>query len=150
DRYETIRKTIEHLREQTAADRLELIIVAPSAEQLALDDRELKPFCQSRVVEIGAIESIARAYAAGIRRATAPVVVLSEDHSFPQRGWAEAWIERHGHPWAAVGPAVRNANPNGLISWVDFLLGYGAWLDPLPGGEIDHLPGHNSSYKRDI
>jgi len=49
-----------------------------------------------------------------------------------------------------VGPAVRNANPDGLISWADFLLGYGAWLDPAPGGEIDHLPGHNSSYKRAI
>src|SRR5262249_40349361 len=57
---------------------------------------------------------------------------------------------RHRGPWTIVGPAVRNANPDGLISWTDFLLGYGAWLDPLPAGEIDHLPGHNSSYKRAI
>jgi len=150
DRYETIRKTVQHLRAQTVSDRLELVIVAPSAGQLGLDDRELKDFFQFRVVEVGAISSIARAYAAGIRQASAPVVVLSEDHSFPETRWAEALIERHREPWAVVGPAVRNANPDGLISWADFLLGYGAWLDPAPGGEIDHLPGHNSSYKRAI
>ncbi len=150
DCYETIRKTVRHLRAQTVTGRLELVIVAPSAEQLGLDDRELKEFLQFRVVEVGAVESIARAYAAGIRQASAPVVVLSEDHSFPEPGWAEALIERHREPWAVVGPVVRNANPDGLISWADFLLGYGAWLDPTPAGEIDHLPGHNSSYKRAI
>jgi hypothetical protein len=42
-----------------------------------------------------------------------------------------------------------NGNPESLISWADFIIGYGAWLDP-PAGEADHLPGHNSAYKRDI
>jgi hypothetical protein len=150
DRYETIRKTVQHLRAQTVNDRLELVIVTPSVGQLELDDRELKDFAQCRIVEVGPITSIARAYAAGIRQAAAPVVVLSEDHSFPDTSWAAALIERHRQPWAVVGPAVRNANPNGVISWVDFLLGYSPWLDPVPAGEIDHLPGHNSSYKRTI
>ena len=74
------------------------------------------------------------------------MVVLSEDHSFPEAGWAEALIEAHRGPWSVVGPVVRNANPDSLISWADFLLGYGTWLDPAPGGEISQLPGHNSSY----
>jgi hypothetical protein len=148
DVYATIRKTVAHLRAQTARRRLELVIVAPSAGRLGLAEPELAEFLESRVVEVGEIRSIARAHAAGIRRATAPVVVLAEDHSFPEPDWAEALIERHRQPWAAVGPVVRNANPDGLISWADFLLGYGAWLDSAPAGEIDHLPGHNSSYKR--
>lgn len=150
DGYATIRKTMQHLRAQAVRDRLEIVIVALSRERLALDERDLQEFCQFRVVEVGEITSIARAYAAGIRKASAPVVVMAEDHSFPEPGWAEALIERHRQPWAAVGPVVRNANPDGLISWADFLLGYGAWLDPTPGGEIEHLPGHNSSYKRAI
>ena len=150
DCYETIRKTMQHLRAQTVRDCLEVVIVASSLERLALDDGELKEFFQFRVVEVGEIGSIARAHAAGIRAASAPVVVISEDHSFPEADWAHALIERHREPWAAVGPVVRNANPDSLISWADFFLGYGAWLDPTPAGEIDHLPGHNSSYKRAI
>jgi glycosyltransferase involved in cell wall biosynthesis len=150
DRYETIRKTVEHLRAQTVRDRLELVVVAPSAEQLALGGPELADFFRVRVVEVGEIGSIAGAHAAGIRQASAPVVVLSEDHSFPEPGWAEALVKRHREQWAVVGPAVRNANPDSLLSWADFLLGYGAWLDPVPAGEISQLPGHNSSYKRAI
>jgi GT2 family glycosyltransferase len=150
DSYETIRKTMDHLRTQTARDCLEIVIVAPSVEQLALPDAEPLDVARVSVVDVGKIHSIARAYAAGIRQATAPVVVLSEDHSFPEPGWAAALIERHREDWAVVGPVVGNANPDGLISWADFLLGYGTWLDPVPAGEISHLPGHNSSYKRAI
>jgi hypothetical protein len=150
DCYETIRKTMGHLRAQTARDRLEIVMVAPSTRQLGLCDRELLDFSRVSVAEVGEIDSIARAYAAGIRQATAPVVVLSEDHSFPEPGWAATLIERHREDWAVVGPVVGNANPDGLISWADFLLGYGTWLDPVPGGEVSHLPGHNSSYKRAI
>ncbi|HZR84538.1 MAG TPA: glycosyltransferase [Candidatus Binatia bacterium] len=150
DGFETIRKTVHHLRVQTVSDRLELVIVAPSAERLELDPGELSAFCQARVVDVGPTQSIARAHAAGIRRATAPVVVLAEDHSFPEAGWAEALIRRHVEQWAVVGPVVRNANPDRLLSWADFLLGYGAWMDPAPAGEVDYLPGHNSSYKRAV
>ncbi|HEV8713526.1 MAG TPA: glycosyltransferase [Candidatus Binatia bacterium] len=148
DRYETIRKTVGYLHAQTVKDRLELVIVAPSAEQLAADDPALNDFFRFRVIAVGEISSIARAHAAGIRQASAPVVVLAEDHSFPEAGWAEALIERHRQPWAVVGPVVRNANPDSLMSWADFLLGYGTWLEPAPAGETNYLPGHNSSYKR--
>jgi hypothetical protein len=39
---------------------------------------------------------------------------------------------------------VRNATPNGFISWTDFLLGYGAWLDPVRRGN------RSPPYKRNI
>jgi GT2 family glycosyltransferase len=150
DYYETIRKTIKHLRAQTVRGQLEIVIVVPSADTLSLDESELKDFHQFRVVEVGAITSIAWANAAGVRQATAPVVVLAEDHAFPAPGWAEALIAAHRQPWAAVGPAVRNANPKSLVSWADLLIAYVPWLVPAEAGVIDHLPGHNSSYKRAI
>src|SRR5205823_2114181 len=80
--------------------------------------------------------------------ASAPVVVFCEDHAFPEPGWAVALIDAHRGPYAAVGPVIVNANPRSLISDADCLIGYGPWLHPSPGGEMSHLPGHNSSYKR--
>jgi GT2 family glycosyltransferase len=148
DNEKSIRRTIEHLRQQTVRNRLELVIVAPSKTQLNLAQTELEGFFKVLIVECGEITSIAKANAAGIRQATAPLVVLAEDHSFPVPGWAEALIEAHRKPWAAVGPVVRNANPATAVSWADFLIGYGPWLDPTPAGPIEFLPGHNSSYKR--
>jgi len=150
DRYETIRKAIRHLRAQTARDRLEVIIVAPSADKLGLDKAELKDFLQFYVVDVGPIRSTAKARAAGIRRASAQLIALVEDHCFPAPGWAEALITAHRQPWAAVGPVMGNANPRSSISWANLLIEYSEWLEPTPAGPVDHLPGHNSSYKKTI
>jgi GT2 family glycosyltransferase len=150
DRFDAIRETISYLRKQTARDRLEVVIVAPSASELGLIPSELREFYGFQVVEIGKITSIGAANAVGVRSANAPVVALAEDHSYPDPIWAEVLIESHQKSWAAVGPEVRNANPDSVISWADFFLGYGPWMKPAAAGEVQHLPGHNSSYKRSI
>ncbi len=148
DNYETTRKTIRRLRAQNVRHLLEVVFVAPSVSTLGLDDSELRDFHRVRVVEIGALTSTAKARAAGVRQANAPVVALVEDHSFPANGWAEALIQAHRQPWAAVGPVVANANPQSLISWANLIIEYSEWLDPCPAGVAEHLPGHNGTYKR--
>lgn len=147
DRYETIRKTIGHLRTQMVRERLEIVIVAPSAKTLELDESELQPFFDVRVAEIGDVESLGQGNAAGVRMASAPIVAMLEDHSYPDPKWAETILEAHKEPWAAVGPTIGNQNPHGAVSCVDFLLGFGTWSIPTPSKTIDHLPTHNTSYK---
>ena len=146
--YDTIRRTIRHLRAQTVRDRLEIVIVAPSASGLGLDAGELADFLRVQVVEVGPFDSVAAARAAGIRQAGAPIVALGEDHSYPAPGWAAALIAAHRQPWAAVGPVVGNANPDTTISWANYLVEYGPWIEPAAPGPVDFLPGHNSAYKR--
>lgn len=148
--YRTIRKTVSHLRSQTARSSLELVIVAPSQELLGLEVDQLKEFACYQVVEIQKFQSIGQANAAGIRRATASIIALAEDHCFPDSQWAERLIAAHQGPWVAVGPGVRNANPNTAVSWADLFIGYGPWLTPSPSREAEFLPGHNTSYKREI
>jgi GT2 family glycosyltransferase len=150
DSYESIRRTIRHLRTQSAIKQMELVIVAPSTSSLNLAHGELKDFLHYLVVEAGPVRSVGSANALGVRHANAPVIALAEDHSFPATGWAEALIEAHRQPWAAVGPVIRNANPTSKLSWADLLIGYGRWIDPARGEVVDHLPGHNSSYKRNV
>jgi hypothetical protein len=150
DGYETVRKTIRHLRAQRVRERMELVLVAPSADKLDADERELREFQQFRLVEVGDMLSTARARAAGVRSASAPVVAFAEDHAFPAPGWAEALIEAHREDWAAVAPVMANANPRSLTSWVNLAVEYSQWLEPAKGGEAEHLPGHNGSYKRAV
>jgi len=83
DRYDTIRKTVRHLREQELSDRLEILIVTQAGADLDLDAAEIGAFCRVRVVEVPAIRPLALATAAGIRQASAPVVALVEDHAYP-------------------------------------------------------------------
>ena len=150
DHYETIRRVVDHLRGQTVRDQLELVIVGPTRQSLALDQAGLEGFAGVRVVEVGADLQFPAARAAGVRAAAAPVVFIGETHSYPHTGWAEALIAAHDQPWAVVTPGFANANPDGALSWSIFLLDYGRWLAGLPAGEIAISPTHNVAYKRAV
>jgi hypothetical protein len=148
DRFETIRQTVSHLARQSARGEIELILVAPSVADLQCDEALLAGFARVVRVEVGTVGSIGSANAAGIRRATAPVVALAEDHAFPQPDWAAQLLAAHEGPWVAVGPSVENANPQTAVSRADLYIGYSPWLAPgTPHDDVEYLPGHNSSYK---
>ena len=145
-----IAATLDALRAQTIQGKIELLIVVESEGQLDLDSSAVTGFWSCRIIEMGTIRSVAHADAHGVRAASAPIVVFAEDHAFPEPDWAAALIEAHRGTWAAVGPLVLNANPGTAISSADLLLGYGPWIDPAACGERSQLPGHNSSYKRQV
>lgn len=150
DEFSTVARTVQALREQEICSQMELVLVAPLKADLQVDESQLQGFWDYQVVhtQSSKFASIAQANAAGIRQARADIVVLAEDHSLPEKGWAAALVEAHAGPWAAVGPAVRNANPQSGLSWADYWIGYGPWAAPCPSQEMAFLPGHNSSYKR--
>lgn len=149
--YSSLQHVLFHLSGQTLRDRIEIVLVGPGPSDAGLARLNLQGFYGYQVVAMPRPGfSAAEGYAAGIRQAKAPVVVLCEDHSFPEPDWAEQMLVAHQQPWAVVGPAVRNGNPQTLLSWVDFFMGYSEWAYPVPSGSRRHLPGHNSSYKRAI
>jgi hypothetical protein len=151
DGYATISTLLQHLHSQSVKHEIELVIVAPAAADIPLDVPALQGFWGVAVVPFATVvASTAAARAAGVRAARGPVVAFVEDHSFPQPGWAEALIAAHRQPCAAVGPAVGNANPGSAIGWANLLIEYAPWLDPATAGVVEHLPGHNSSYKRAV
>jgi hypothetical protein len=148
--YAPFRQTIDHLRAQTALDRLELVIVTGSKQTLGLDAAHLAAFPSVQVIEVGSDTSPGAASAAAMAAATAPVVVIGEDHSRPEPGWAEALIQAHRGAWAAVGPRVKNGNPTSPVSWANYVISFARWADPAPAGQVPSLPSHNTSYKRSI
>jgi hypothetical protein len=151
DRFETISTVLRHAHAQSVKEELEIVIVAPTVDVIPLDAPTMHGFHSVRVVPFGAVaSSTAAARAEGVRAASAPIVAFVEDHCFPQPGWAAALIAAHRNSWAAVGPAVGNANPKSAISWANLLIEYGPWLEPATAGAVEHLPGHNSSYKRSV
>lgn len=143
-------RTLARLRSQTIADQLEIVFVATpnaSVNESWVDGNFFKSVV---MVRVDSMESTAAARAVGIRAASAKIVAFGEDHSFPEPGWAESLIEAHRGPWAVVGPAVANGNPRYALSWANLAIEYGDWIDPATSRPVDHLPGHNSSYKREI
>lgn len=149
DTFSTIRLTVRALSRQTIRDRIELVIVAPVNDPL-VDAKEVAGFARVTIVNGGPLRTSNISRAAGIRAASAPIIVLSEDHSFPEPDWAEALVKAHESGCAVAAPVLRNANPKSMISWANLLLEYYPWLDGAPAGEMPDLPGHNSAYNRDL
>ena len=144
-----IRLTVRALAAQTARGRIELVIVVPHGRSRIIES-EVRGFARVTIVNAGPVVTSNKSRAAGIRAATAPIIALAEDHSFPDPDWAEILIAAHESNYAVVGPVLRNANPRSALSWANLLLEYSPWLEGTPRGEMVDLPGHNSSYKRDL
>ena len=150
DSFETLRRTIGCLVRQTAREKIELVILAPASARIDVDDALVAPLAGVRVVRLTSLMPTGPARAAGIRAARAPVVAFGEEHCFPAPTWAQALLDAHRDDYAAVGPAMHNANPDTVVSWADLIMGYGPWMAPITKHEPDYLPGHNSSYKRAV
>lgn len=148
--FELLARVLRRIASQTVASQIEVIIVTPGKPEKGLSTRLGEGLYAIRLVEVAPGATMPEARAAGVRMASAPVLAFCEDHAYWPPDWAEVIMARHQEPWAAVGPAITNANPGSAVSWASLLLGYGRWLAPVAGGEIDDLPGHNSSYKRDV
>src|SRR6476469_6688062 len=95
DRYETIRKVISHLRQQTVRDKLEIVIVAPKGQALEFEPFAFQEFAAVRLIEADSVLPLAEPRAAGVRVASAPIVVIGETHAYPHPEWAEALIKAH-------------------------------------------------------
>jgi len=150
DSFETVRRTVECVVRQNVRSSIELIVVAPESATIDVDQTLVGPLAGVQVVRLASLTPTGPARAAAIRAARAPIVAFGEEHCFPQPGWAEALLNAHRDRAAAVGPAMRNANPGTIVSWADLLIGYGPWLEPVERSERRYLPGHNSSYKRAV
>ena len=150
DSFETIRRTVKCLVRQTVCNRVELVIVAPADADIDVDEDLVAPLAGVHIVRMASLTPTGPGRAAGIRGASAPIVAFGEEHCFPSTTWAAALLEAHRGDVTAVGPAMHNANPDSIVSWADFLIGYGPWAAPVVRHEPEYLPGHNSSYKRAV
>lgn len=149
--FDRIRRTVQHLRQQSARERTQIVIVAESVVAVAdREPHETAGFHDVLVVPVGPIDNVDKAAAHGIRRATAPVVAIIEDHAYPEPGWAEGLIDAHRDEYAAVGTAVVNANPSSLCSWANMLVAYGQWSPSAAPGVAADIARHNSSFKREV
>ena len=139
---------LDSLYAQTIADRMEIILYDmghPGQPNLQLDDS-----IPTEYVLVPENESWAKIRAEGIRRAHTPIVAFLEDHCIAENQWADALVQAHQGPWACVGYAFTNPNPNDYLSRAGFIAELGLWMHPAQGGLASILPFGNVAYKRDL
>ena len=148
--YERIRKTIRRLAAQENADRIQLIIVyqAESPPEIISDD--LQNLGEVTMFPTSTFESTGDPRADAVSVAKGSVTVFAEDHCFPEPGWATALVQAHTQGYGAVGPTMRNSNPNTILSWVDMSLNFGPSVQCETSEETSLLCWHNTSYPTEL
>ena len=144
-----LRRTVQAMAAQTVADRIELIVVAPEPGAREALAPLLAPFHSVIERAAGPIDNVDHAVGRAMPLASAPIIATIEDHAFPDADWAETVLEAYaGTDAVAVGSAMLNANPHGMLSWSNILLAYGQWSEATPEGPIGWVSHHNGSFRR--
>ncbi len=91
------------------------------------------------------------ARAAGVHHARGKYVAFLEEHSLAFPGWLKGTMDALSGSWVGVGPEMHNANAGQGISDAVWLMNYPAtWRPPAAHRTTRGIPGHNSSYRRDV
>lgn len=150
DTYERGRNVIHTLARQTIADRIELILVTTSADEVRTAAAGRGGFHSVTVLSTDSIAPLSAARAIGVRAATAPYVFIAETHAYPDPDMAAKLVQLLSREWSLAVPGFRNANPRNGISWAGFLSDYGAWSRALPAGETQRAPAHDTAFRRSV
>lgn len=144
-----LERTMHSLRHQSLIDRMEILVMdcsAPGTPPLRGSDHP-----SVRAIKLPRDgTTLAGARAEGIRQARSPLVGFLDEHSLALPGWAEALVEAHKGPWAAVGGEIYNLSSALGFADAIYLMGHGQWVPPAPRGEVHLLPSHDTCYKREI
>ncbi len=148
--FDSLKPLLAHLRAQTIAADLELVIVGPGRTEMEPDPLWMDGFHSWQFVRVPALPSLVPGYAAGVRHARSGIVALCLDHCFPEPRWAELLLAAHRGGHAVVGSVLRNANPATNVSWADFLMHAGRALTGARGGLVESLSGSGLCYRKAV
>ncbi len=150
DNLYTQRTTLGHLRNQTIADRLEIVIVTPSTDDLDKVRELLGAFQGYKLIKCPAEAGMSIMRGLGVRAASAPYIAIGEDHCAPHPTWAAKLVEAFELPerYDGVAVAVHNASPASMLSWANLAFGYLYWMAPVTRGPVDMIPGSNAVLRK--
>ncbi len=141
-------RMLRSVLEQSLIDRLEVILIdfePDDVPPLSGSDHPAVTFLRGNPAW-----DFGQGRAEGVRMAHAPIVAFLEEHAWACPGWAEALVKAHEETWAGVGSEYAPANPHIGISDAVGVFNFPTALAPAARGTASTIPGHNSSYKRDL
>ena len=139
---------LEALSRQQGEVDTEVIVAESTGEETVrfIQDR----FPKVKVLPFAKRLTIPELRAAALKQSSGDIVAVIEDHCDADEYWCQGIVNAHqAHPECiAVGGAVENGSCQRLIDWAVYFAEYSDYMQPLPRGVVDAIPGNNVTYKR--
>ena len=143
---QTIQGCLCSLQSQETNEDFEIIVVDSSRDRTAqLVEKE---FPKARLYHFPARKFCGDARNVGVSVARGDIIALTDADCTTPRTWVDQIIGAHRSPHLAIGGAIANAEPSGIVSWAAYFCEFSRWM---PGSEarwLDDIAGANMSYKK--
>lgn len=137
---------LDALCRQSALDRMEILLLDFGTADAPPVQGSSHPAV--RLVHADASAGYGAALASAVADARSPVVAFVEEHVIVLEGWAQALIDAHEGPWAAVCGEILPGDLDRAVSRRIELVSRHHWSAPATRGESAILRWQNVSYKR--
>ncbi len=146
DDYSVVEQVHRCLEAQTIRTSLEVILVCISEDRLELPEGFRTAHPDIVLVEADTHALLNEAREMGVRKASAPYVLIIEDHCLPSPDCLAHLLSRLEEGWTAVGPAFVSGNTASQVARAANILTYGQWMGRRKGGEWTFVSGYNSAW----
>ena len=143
-----LKRCLASLERQTIQEGVEVLVVRRREDEpFARQDLERR-FGHVHWVHAPNGSNVPQMRRLGMIHSRGKIIALLEDDCAPTQTWQLELIKSHETTSAAIGGAVEPSRYTKALDWAVYLLEYGRFMQPLPAGEVQALPGTNVSYKR--
>lgn len=136
------------LAQQTVREQMEVIIADSCGEPVTQVVRVKYPWV--RLMSFADPKPVPELRALGVREAHGEIIAITEDHCLAPPSWCAEILRAHGERRGIIGGAVENhPSLTRVLDWATFFCEYARFMQPVPDGPAEYLPGNNISYRRD-
>ncbi|MDH4209712.1 MAG: glycosyltransferase, partial [Anaerolineae bacterium] len=144
---QTIQTCLHSLRSQETDRDFEVIIVDSSTDRTA-------EIVAKEYPEVGLYRFTERLFCGearniGISVARGDIIALTDADCAATMTWVDQIIQAQQSAHLAIGGAIANSEPSGLVGWAAYFCEFSRWMPSSKSRWLDDIAGANISYKKE-
>lgn len=132
------------LSSQSESHTVEILFVANAGHPAVAVARR---FPAVTVIESERPRLVPELWGLGVSAARGQLVAITISGCVPAPDWVARVREAHVDDVAAIGGAIEQAEPAGVVDWALYFVRYAAYMKPFAAGSVSDVPGDNGSYR---
>ena len=105
-------------------------------------------FARVTVIESDRVRLVPELWGLGVAQSRGEIVAITISGCVPGPDWVAGLLREHQRPDAAIGGAIEQAEPAGVVDWAVYFVRYASYMGPFVAAAVRDVPGDNGSYKR--
>jgi GT2 family glycosyltransferase len=143
----TIARCLSSLESQVTDGDFEVVVVDSSTDGTARVVEE--EFPQVRLCRFSDRKYCGDARNIGVALARGDIIAFTDADCTADSQWVDEILKAHESSQLAIGGAIANADPSGVVGWAAYFCEFSQWMPGTGPRWLDDIAGANMSYKKE-